>query len=62
MLWHSLNLLIIHLMVVKVGMLYCDAEVLRGGNEQLLDGIEEGVIILEEESLDILYYNAAALG
>ena len=49
-------------MVVKVGMLYCDAEVLRGGNEQLLDSIEEGVIILEEESLDILYYNAAALG
>ena len=31
--WHGLNLLFIHLMISKVGILYAETEVLRGGNE-----------------------------
>ena len=39
-LWHGLNLLFIHLMISKVGMLYAETEVLRGGNEQLLNNLD----------------------
>ena len=31
--WHSLNLLFIHLVITKVGMLYAETEVLRAGND-----------------------------
>mmetsp|Transcript_27432 Transcript_27432/g.36695 ORF Transcript_27432/g.36695 Transcript_27432/m.36695 type:complete len:177 (+) Transcript_27432:477-1007(+) len=58
--WHSLNLFFIHLIISKVGMLFVETEVLRSGNEKILDGLEEGVVIVEEDSHDILYYNAAA--
>ena len=58
--WHCLNLFFIHWVITKVGFLFIDAEVLRRGNEKLLDSLEEGVVILEENSNKILYYNAAA--
>ena len=31
------------------------SEILRVGNEQLLDNLEEGVIIQNEENLDIIF-------
>ena len=43
--------------------MFADAEILRNGNEQLLDGLEEGLIILEEEKedkLSELYHNMSA--
>ena len=46
----SLNLLVFHLIMSKVGMIYCEAEILRTGNEELLNSLEEGVVILENES------------
>ena len=58
----SVNLLFVHLVITKLGFLYVDNAVLRSGNEQLLDNLEEGVIIIEETSRDILYYNEAATG
>ena len=58
--WHILNMFFIHWIITKVGFLFIDAEVLRRDNEELLDGLEEGVIILEKKSNDILYYNTAA--
>ena len=36
--------------MTKVGMIYCEAEILRTGNEELLNNLEEGVVILENES------------
>ena len=33
MIWHSTNLLFIHIIITKVGMLYADTEVLRSGND-----------------------------
>jgi RsiW-degrading membrane proteinase PrsW (M82 family) len=53
MLWLSMNLMIIHLVISKVGMIYTDAEVLREGNDQTLNNLEEGVIILDEKDLQI---------
>ena len=60
--FHSLNLLFVHLVMMKLGMSIVDVIVLRMGNEKLLDGLEEGVIIVDEDSDDILYYNASAVG
>ena len=58
--WHILTMFCVHWIITKVGFLFIEAEVLRKGNEQLLDGLEEGVIIVEEQSKDILFYNTAA--
>ena len=57
-----LNLLFVHLVITKLGFLYVENAVLRSGNEKLLDNLEEGVIIIEETTQDILYYNEAATG
>ena len=46
-------------------MLYAETEVLRAGNDAVLDSLQEGVVILEEGAKDndgILYSNAAAQG
>ena len=50
----------LHIIITKCGFLFIDAEVLRSGNEQILDGLEEGVVIIGEAEKDILYYNNAA--
>ena len=40
--------------------MFADADVLRNGNEQLLDGLEEGIIILDLDKCEVLYHNEAA--
>ena len=45
MAWHSFNLWICHICITKVGMIFVEAEILRQGNEELLNNLEEGVII-----------------
>ncbi len=39
-LWMIINMIIIHLVITKVGMIYIDAEVLREGNTETLDNLE----------------------
>ncbi len=56
-LWMILNMIIVHLVVTKVGMIYIDAEVLREGNTETLDNLEEGVIILDEKTMEIKFQN-----
>ena len=51
--WLALTLMFNHLVISKVGMVYIDAEVLREGNTETLDNLEEGVIILDEADLEI---------
>ena len=58
--WQSINLLLIHLVITKWGIIYVNSEILAEGNLQLLENIEEGVLILEEESLDQLFLNKSA--
>ena len=60
MVWLAINLLIVHLVITKVGLIFVDAEILRIGNEQLLDNFEEGVLILEEEKMEPIFLNKAA--
>ena len=44
-------LMICHLVIKKTGFIYVESEILREGNEQLLNNLEEGVLIIEEHSL-----------
>ncbi len=53
LIWLALTLSFYHLVITKVGMVYIDAEVLREGNTETLDNLEEGVIILGEADLEI---------
>ena len=46
-LWQFMSTWFIHLIITKVGMIFVDAEVLREGNNQTLDNLEEGIIILK---------------
>ena len=41
-------------------MLYAEAEILRKGNERLLDNLEEGVVILEEGTTNVQFANKSA--
>ena len=58
--WQMLKVVLIHLVITKVGMIYIEAEVLREGNDQTLDNLDEGVVILDEKLMKIRYYNKAA--
>ena len=57
MMWHAMNMLFIHIIITKVGMLYADTEVLRSGNDQLLDDLEEGIVLFDGKEKDIIYHN-----
>ena len=57
----TLNLIYIHLILTKIGMIYIDAEVLREGNDATLNNLEEGVVILKEEGLQVQFQNQAAI-
>ena len=59
--WLTANLIYIHLILTKVGMIYLDAEVLREGNDSTLNNLEEGVVILKEEDLQVQFQNQAAI-
>ena len=48
-----------HLIVTKIGMIYVSAEILRQGNEQLLDNFDEGILIYAEETSDLIFANKA---
>jgi len=40
--------------------MYTEAEILRKGNEQLLNNLKEGVVIIEENSGLVTFLNEAA--
>ena len=49
-----------HLVIQSVGWTSVESYILKRGNEQLLDNLEEGVIIQQDDNLEILYMNEAA--
>ena len=42
-----MNQILSHIIITKVGMLYADTEVLRGGNDKLLDDLDEGIVLFD---------------
>ena len=49
-----------HIVINIVGLLFVKAEILRAGDEQLLNDLKEGVIIMDEDSGLVLFVNKAA--
>ena len=50
-----------HLVISAAGFLYVEAEILRKGNEELLDSLDEGLIIVEKEKIeDVIFLNKSA--
>lgn len=60
-LWQSMNMLCIHLVNTKIGMIYIDAEVLREGHDMTLNNLDDGVLILNEPEMHIQFMNTAAM-
>lgn len=52
---------IANLFLAWIGSLFVEAELPRQGNEKLLNGLKEGILILEEDSSTIQFHNQAAL-
>ena len=55
MLWLTLVLFLIHMTVVKVGTIFTENVVLRNGNEQFMQDLEERVVIFEENCTSVIY-------
>ena len=51
---------ILHMIVTIFGYYYIEALILRQGNDQLLDDLDEGVIIKDASSDEIIYINKSA--
>ena len=51
---------LIHVIITGFGMLFVDAEVLRIGNDALLNDLDEGVIIVDEATSKVTFLNRAA--
>ena len=51
----------IYMLATWVGNLFVAAELPRQGHEKLLNGLKEGILILEEDSSIIKFHNQAAL-
>ena len=60
MLWISSTVLLSHVIIKSAGLLFVEAEILRYGNENILDSLQEGVIILSEDTNEMYYQNRAA--
>ena len=56
----SFFLWICHVCVSKCGMIFVESEILRTGNEQLLNDLEEGVVIVHPDTLEIVFINTTA--
>lgn len=49
-----------HIVVTYAGMVFIEVQIVRAGNEQILDDLEEGVIIQNPETQEVIYMNEAA--
>lgn len=48
------------LLIQTLGYLYVEAEIMRKGNEVILNNLKEGVIIIEEETNQVTFVNEKA--
>ena len=59
-LYQFFNLFMIHVSTNLVGLLYVEAEILRSGNDKLLNEMSEGVIIMDQDNGMVLFVNNSA--
>ena len=58
--WQFFSLLMCHMVINAVGLIFVDADINRSGNEQLLNDLKEGVIIMDPQSGLVHFVNKAA--
>ena len=51
----------VYMLITWFGSIFVAAELPRQGHEKLLNGLKEGILIIEEDSSIIKFYNQAAL-
>ena len=56
----TLYLTMTHMIVTKVGFIFVHAESVNEGNEQLLNNLDEGVVILDKQDKNIIFVNKRA--
>ena len=57
MLLLALTLWMGHLVITSVGLIFVESDILRNGNEELLNSLEEGVIIQTEDTHEVVFIN-----
>ena len=57
MIFTALVITLMHILFNKMGLLFVKSEILRRGNDQLLNDLQEGVIILKEDTKKVLFVN-----
>ena len=50
----------LHFVITSVGLLFVWAELMRGGNEQILNNLKESVVLFEQKTGTIMFANTAA--
>ena len=59
--WTCFSLLLFIYLITKAGIFLVESEILRSGNEDLLNNLEEGVMILSQDDQDdCIFLNDAA--
>ena len=53
----GMNLALCHIIISKIGALIVETDVSSIGNNQLLENLEESVIVLEENSRNLVFAN-----
>ena len=48
------------MIISKMGFIFVEAEIMRAGNEQFLNNLEEGIVILDEDEGEVLFQNETA--
>ena len=57
--WLGISLWLIHLVVTSVGMTLVNAQILNEGNEQLLNNSDQGILIFDQHSEELMFANKA---
>ena len=61
LLWIFATLAICHCVISAAGLHFCEAEILKIGNEELLDSLDEGLLIVGKDDVsNIIFLNKSA--
>jgi len=58
--WSFFNFLVTYLIITQIGLNYVQSETVNIGNEQLLNNLKEGIIILDKDTGFVRFLNNAA--
>ena len=59
--WLSMQLVVLEMIITKVGKMFVETEIFQQESKQTLDGLSDGLIIIEKESSKVMFANKAAI-